>query len=91
MDQGLPSPPIKMRPDGAAQLEWYRLIMRIIRNIKFRTVRNISDLFSRSVVVLSQPESVRVRQDVLVSEIYPPQSVFTFWVWERLTSGKSGS
>ena len=79
----LPEPPINITPAGESQLEWPYLIMIIIINTELtRTVRDISDnyliplivyiyqsdyLFSSSVVVTSQPASVRVRQDVPVS------------------------
>ena len=43
---------------------------------------------SRSVVV-SQPEDVRVRQDLGVSS--PPQIIFSSMLWYHLLSGRSGS
>ena len=46
-------------------------------------------LLSSSVVVLSQPASVRVRQDVAV--LLPPHTVFFSSVWYRLLSGRSAS
>ena len=46
-------------------------------------------LLSSSVVVLSQPSSVSVRQEVRVSQ--PPQSTNFSRVWKYLLSGRSGS
>ena len=45
---------------------------------------------SRSVVV-SQPEDVRVRQDLRVRVALPPQIIFFSMLWAPLTSGRSGS
>ena len=43
---------------------------------------------SRSVVV-SQPEDVRVRQDLGVSS--PPQIIFSSMLWKNVGNGRSGS
>ena len=46
-------------------------------------------LSSSSVVVLSQPSSVSVRQEIEVPS--PPQTVVFSLVWPYLLSGRSGS
>ena len=54
----------------------------------YLSVRLYYLLSSRSVVV-SQPEDVRVRQDVRV--YCPPQIIFSSMLWSHLLSGRSGS
>ena len=48
-------------------------------------------LSSSSVVVTSQPASVRVRQDVRVSLYQPPQTNIFSMLWYSLLAGRSGS
>ena len=51
-------------------------------------------LLSSNGVVLTQPASVSVRQEVVVVPLLyspPPQTVFFSWVWKCLFTGRSGS
>ena len=41
--------------------------------------------------MVSQPLSVRVRQDVQVSLEYPPHTTISSMVWKDLLAGRSGS
>ena len=57
---------------------------------KYLSVRSYYLCSSRSVVV-SHPEELRVRQDVLVVVDHPPQIMFFSMLCPSLLSGRSGS
>ena len=61
------------------------------QGIELIFISKITYLFSSRVVVVSQPASVRVRQDVLVPPSSPPHSTRPSMVWKRLPAGRSGS